>query len=54
MNKELTEDLNNMDVVQGINILRLDWVGHVAEIEVSDAEISGRQRRGRPFLRWTK
>ena len=58
-NNELYELLNDMDVVQRINILRLRWLGYVVRMEeyapargIFDAKICGSQRSGRPCIFW--
>ena len=58
-NHELYELYGDIDVVKGISLQRLRWLGHVVRMDEEaparkafDAVVGGQRRRGRPRLRW--
>ena len=58
-NEELMTKYKAPDIVNIINIRRLEWLGHVVRMtetrsvkKISEGKLEGRRGRGRPRLRW--
>jgi hypothetical protein len=58
-NEELINMFNTPDIVSTIKSRRIEWLGHIQKMErdravkwISEDNPGGRQRVGRPRLRW--